>query len=82
MLRLDTGDATTAISELEIAQKAYPREAGVYFSLGKAYARVGRKEDASRARAEFARLNALAAKPVGPTIYGEQVKSLDKEIPH
>jgi len=82
MLRLDTGDASAAISELEIAQKAYPREAGVYFSLGKAYARVGRKEDASRARAEFARLNALAAKPVGPTIYGEQVKSLDKEIPH
>lgn len=82
MLRLDTGDAPAAIPELEIAEKAYPREAGVYFSLGKAYARVGRKEDASKARAEFARLNALAAKPAGPTIYGEQVKSLDKEIPH
>ena len=83
MLRLDTGDAAAAISELEIAQKAFPTEAGVYFSLGKAYARVGRKEDAAKARAEFARLNAQAAKkPAGPTIYGQQVKSLDKELPH
>ena len=83
MLRLDTGDAAAAIPELEIARKAYPAEAGVYFSLGKAYARVGRKEDAGKARAEFARLNAQVAKQqAGPTIYGEQVKSLDKELPH
>jgi len=28
-------------------------------------------------------LNAQAAKkPAGPTIYGQQVKSLDKELPH
>jgi tetratricopeptide (TPR) repeat protein len=83
MLRLDTGDANGAIPQLEIALKAFPTEAGVYFALGRAYAKVGRKEDAGRARAEFARLNAQAAKqPVGPTIYGEQVKSLDKELPH
>ena len=81
MLRLDTGDAPGAIPELEIAQKAFPTEAGVYFSLGKAYARVGRKEEASKARAEFARLNALAAKPAGPTIYGAQTRTLDKEKP-
>jgi len=81
MLRLDTGDAPGAIPELEIAQKAFPTEAGVYFSLGKAYARVGRKEEASKARAQFARLNALAAKPAGPTIYGTQVRTLDKEKP-
>ena len=81
MLRLDTGDAAAAIPELETAQKAFPDEAGVYFSLGKAYVKVGRKTDAAKARAEFARLNAKEAKPSGPTIYGSQVKTLDKERP-
>jgi tetratricopeptide (TPR) repeat protein len=82
MLRLETGNPAGAIPELEIAQKAFPAEAGVYFSLGKAYARVGRKADAASARAEFARLNALAAKEKqGPTIYGEEKRSLDKEKP-
>ena len=80
-LRLDTGDAAAAIPELEIAQKSFPHEPGIYFALGKAYSRVGRKEDATKARAEFARLNALAAKQQGPTIYGEQPKALDKEKP-
>ncbi len=81
MLRLDTGDAAGAIPELEIAQKTFPREAGVYFSLGKAYARVGRKEEAAKARAEFARLNTQAAKQPGVDSYGGQVSSLDKEKP-
>jgi tetratricopeptide (TPR) repeat protein len=81
MLRLDTGDAAGAIPELEVARKAFPNEAGVYFSLGKAYARVGRKADAANARAEFARLNAQTAKQAGPTIYGEQRRSIDKEKP-
>ena len=81
MLRLETGDATGAIPELEFAQKAFPSEAGVYFSLGKAYAKAGRKDDASKARAEFARLNALAAKAPSPTIYGAQTRTLDKEKP-
>ncbi len=80
-LRLDTGNAAAAIPELEIAQKSFPHEAGIYFALGKAYSSVGRKEDASKARAEFARLNALAAKQQGPTIYGEQPKPLDREKP-
>ena len=82
MLRLETGDPVSAIPELEIARKAFPAEAGVYFSLGKAYAKVGRKADAATARAEFARLNAEAAKQKqGPTIYGEDKRSLDKEKP-
>ena len=72
MLRLETGDAAAAIPELETAQKAFPEEAGVSFSLGKAYARVGRKADAAKARAEFTRLNAKAAKPAGPSVYGER----------
>ena len=58
LLRLDTGDAAGAIPELETANKALPSEASVYFSLGRAYASVGRKADAVKARAEFARLNA------------------------
>lgn len=79
MLRLNTGNAAAAIPELEIAQKAFPKEAGVYFSLGNAYARVGRKEDAAKARSEFARLNARAAKQPGVDSYGGQVGTLDKE---
>jgi tetratricopeptide (TPR) repeat protein len=78
-LRLDTGNTAGAIPELEIARKSFPNEAGIYFALGKAYAQVGRKADAVRARAEFARLNALAAKEQGPTIYGGETKTLDKE---
>jgi len=78
-LRVDTGDAAAAIPELEIARKSFPDEAGIYFALGKAYAQVGRKADAAKARTQFARLNALAAKQQGPTIYGGETKTLDKE---
>jgi tetratricopeptide (TPR) repeat protein len=72
LLRLDTGNAVAAVSELEIAQKAFPKEAGVYFSLGKAYAQVGRKTEAAKARAEFTRLNAQAARQPGLNVYGQQ----------
>lgn len=82
MLRLNTGDAAAAIPELEIAQKAFPKEAGVYFALGNALARVGRKADAAKARAEFTRLNAQAAKQPGSNVYGGPVRTLDKEKPH
>ncbi len=58
LLRLDTGDAAGAIPELEKASKDFPTEASVYFSLGRAYASVGRKMDAAKARAGFTRLNA------------------------
>jgi hypothetical protein len=54
----------------------------VYFSLGNAYGRVGRKADAAKARAEFARLKAEAAKQPGPNIYGVQVRTLGKENPN
>jgi tetratricopeptide (TPR) repeat protein len=82
LLRLDTGDAAAAIPELEIAQRVFPQEAEVYFSLGNAYARAGRKADAAKARAEFARLKAEAAKQPGPNIYGVQVRTLGKENPN
>jgi predicted Zn-dependent protease len=60
MLRLDTGDAAGAIPELEMVRKMFPDRSQVYFALGNAYSRVGRKEDAARARAEFTRLDAQA----------------------
>jgi tetratricopeptide (TPR) repeat protein len=82
LLRFDTGDPAAAVPELEIAQKAFPQEAEVYFSLGNAYGRVGRKADAAKARAEFARLKAEAAKQPGPNIYGVQVRTLGKENPN
>jgi tetratricopeptide (TPR) repeat protein len=82
LLRFDTGDPAAAIPELEIAQKAFPQEAEVYFSLGNAYGRVGRKADAAKARGEFARLKAEAAKQPGPNIYGVQVRTLGKENPN
>ena len=71
LLRLDTGNPLQAIPELEIAQKAFPKEAKVYFSLGNAYARVGRKADAAKARAEFLRLDRQASDAPGSNVYGE-----------
>jgi len=56
-LLLETGDTQRAIRELENARRLDPRQARVYFELSRAYAKVQRKEDAARARAEFARLN-------------------------
>jgi tetratricopeptide (TPR) repeat protein len=89
VLRLDTGNAAGAVPELEAAQKAFPKESRVYFSLGNAYARLGRKTEAARARAEFARLNAEEAKQRGPSLYSErppglsegELRTLDKEKP-
>jgi tetratricopeptide (TPR) repeat protein len=56
LLLLDTNSYEKALPELEIAQKTFPREAKLYFALGSAYSRAGRKKDALRARATFERL--------------------------
>lgn len=53
-------DVKRAIDELEIARKAEPNVAKVYFALSHAYTRANRAADASRARAEFARLDKQA----------------------
>ena len=89
LLRLDTGDAVGAIPEFEVAQKAFPKQPKIYFSLGSAYARVGRKAEAAKARAEFVRVNALAARQPGANVYGElpsgvsqeQMRSVDRGTP-
>ena len=61
LLLLDTGDYQGSIPHLEVAEKAFPREAKIYWSLGVAYAHVDRPKDAAAARAEFARLQQRAA---------------------
>ncbi|HET9802818.1 MAG TPA: tetratricopeptide repeat protein [Candidatus Acidoferrum sp.] len=71
-LRLNSGDAEGAIPELEIAKRSFPEESGVHFALGNAYSRVGRKTEASAARAEFSRLVAKAPKPSGAVIYADR----------
>ncbi len=72
LLRLDTGNAAGAVPELEIAQKAFPMQSKIYFALGNAYSRVGRKSDASKARAEFLRLDKQSAREPQSTVYSER----------
>ncbi len=57
ILLLDTGNAKLAIKELENARKSAPREAKIYFALGRAYARAGQPELAAEAREAFSRLS-------------------------
>jgi tetratricopeptide (TPR) repeat protein len=57
LLYLDTNDYLKAIPELETARNAFPKEAKVYFALGSAYSRAGRKQEAAQARATFERLS-------------------------
>jgi hypothetical protein len=47
---------------LELAEKGLPHEAKVYAALASAYSRAGRRQDAAKARATFARLNEHAKK--------------------
>jgi predicted Zn-dependent protease len=72
LLYVDTGRAEEAIPQLEIARKSFAKEAQIYFALGNAYAKLGKKEEAARMRAEFVRLNAAKKEEPGATVYGEQ----------
>ena len=56
LLLLDAGESARAIPELELAQKSFARDPQVYFALGSAYSRAGRKQDAARALSMFERL--------------------------
>src|SRR5437660_12755500 len=76
LLRLDTGNAAGAIPELETAQKAFSKQSKIYFSLGNAYARVGRKAEAAKARAEFVRLDKQAPSRSDSNVYGERPTGL------
>lgn len=78
LLYLDTHDFATAISELEIAKRSYASVPQLYFALGNAYARAGRKADAARARAIFKRLNAESEKESKAMYYGEKPSGLSE----
>jgi tetratricopeptide (TPR) repeat protein len=56
LLYLDVDNYEKAIPQLEIAQKAFPNDAKIYFALGSAYARAGRHQDAEKARTSYQRL--------------------------
>jgi tetratricopeptide (TPR) repeat protein len=76
LLLLDTGDFQQAIPHLEFAEKGLRSEPGVYFALGNAYAKAGRKQEAARARATFLQLK-KTQKPGqnnSPNTYGDQPK--------
>lgn len=61
LLLANTGAEDKAIPELETARRAFPQDMKVYWSLATAYARVGRAQDAAKARAEVARLSRRSA---------------------
>ena len=50
-------DVPRAIHELEVAERMAPWQPEIRFSLAKAYAKAGRKDDATRERAEFLKLS-------------------------
>lgn len=79
LLLLDTGNAAEALGELEMARRAFPNEPSVYFALGSAYAKTGRKADAAKARAMFLRLNAKKTRQPAETVYGEQPSGLTQD---
>ncbi len=72
LLLLDTGRTAEAIPHLEIARKAFPMNASIYFALGNAYAKTGRKQEALEARKAFLRLRAAQQGQAGPKFYGGQ----------
>jgi tetratricopeptide (TPR) repeat protein len=78
LLYLDTQNFASAISELETAKRSYSSVPQLYFALGNAYARAGRKADATRARAIFARLNAENEKESKAVYYGEKPSELSE----
>ncbi len=61
LLLANTGAEEKAIPELETARRAFPQDMKVYWSLATAYARVGRAQDAAKARTEVARLSRKSA---------------------
>ena len=81
LLLLDVDDYTNAIPELEIAQKGLPRESKIYFALGTAYSRAGRRKEAAEARATFARLNDEQKKIPGGAAQPEPRSSGPEQIP-
>ena len=79
---LGLNDVPSAITMLVRASKVAPDVPGVYFVLARAYTRAKKPAEAARARAEFARLEALDKERRGEAT-GEDTKSnaLEKSGP-
>jgi tetratricopeptide (TPR) repeat protein len=60
-LLASNGQVEPGIKELEIARRQAPDSPQVHFSLATAYSQAGKKEEAAKERAEFARLRKLTA---------------------
>jgi len=60
-LLAENGQVEQGIKELEVARRQAPDSPQVHFSLATAYTLAGRKDDAAKERAEFARLRKLAS---------------------
>ena len=71
LLYADTSEYPKAITQLELAEKSQIHEPDLYYALGRAYSRTGRKQEAARARAMFLRLSSEASGQEEPNIYGE-----------
>ena len=56
---VELDQAAAGLKELEAALKLAPDSPQVHFALASAYSKLGRKEDAARARAEFTRLKKI-----------------------
>jgi tetratricopeptide (TPR) repeat protein len=65
LLYLDVDEYQKAIPQLELAEKAFPKDAKVFFALGSAYSRAGRKAEAEKAREMFQKLSAEGTEEAG-----------------
>jgi tetratricopeptide (TPR) repeat protein len=65
LLYLDVNEFAKAIPQLEVAKKAFPKDAKVYFALGSAYSRAGRRQEAEKAREMFQNLSSQAGEVAG-----------------
>lgn len=79
LLYLDVGNAAKAIPQLEFAERHFPEESKIYFALGNAYAKVGRKQEATRARQTFVRLNNAHSQQAETRVYGEGASSVEPQ---
>jgi tetratricopeptide (TPR) repeat protein len=64
-LKLQAGDTSGAIANLEAARALEPTSPSVRYHLARAYQRAGRNDDAKRERAEFSRLEEVQQRKRG-----------------
>ncbi len=84
---LETGEIKLAIQQLELGIQLAPNDREMHFSLSRAYARAGRKQDAAREQQEFLRLDRIFRSNLeGPQAVGgfklpKQPQRFQKQLP-